>query len=119
VPDAARLVRDLGSRAWFALADGTLTPLVAGASGLTAPVPVADYLPVAPTPEPVPATSDAGFGIAITAAVLLFLVILAALFLLPRARAWRTPTDATSSPQAADEAAAASEFARAEPDAEV
>lgn len=119
VPDAARLVRDLGSHAWFALADDTLAPLVAGSSGVTAPVPVADYLPVAPTPAPEPGASDAGFGIAITAAVVLFLVILAALFLLPRVRAWRTPTEATSSPQAADEAAAASEFARPEPDPEV
>lgn len=92
VPDGARLVRDLGSRAWFALADDTLTPLVAGTSGVTAPVPVGDYEVVAPTPEPEPAVSDAGFGIAITAAVVLFLLILAVLFLLPRLRRSRDAT---------------------------
>ncbi len=86
VPDAARLVRDLGSRAWFALADGMLTPLAPGASGLTDPVPVEEYAVVAPAEEPEPASGDAGFGVAITAAAVLFAVILVALFLLPRMR---------------------------------
>ncbi len=86
VPAAARLVRDLGSSAWLALADDTLTPLVAGTSGLTAPVPLADYEVVAPQPEPEPEVTDAGLGIAVAAAVALFLVILVALYVLPRVR---------------------------------
>jgi hypothetical protein len=93
VPDAAQLVRDEGSAAWFALADDTLTALVAGTSGVADPVPVDDYAVVAPTPEPEPDTSDAGVGLAITAAVVLFLVILAALFLLPRVRTKKPPAE--------------------------
>ncbi|MFT4028817.1 MAG: hypothetical protein QM675_02985 [Protaetiibacter sp.] len=90
VPGNARLVEDAGSAAWFALADGTLTPLVAGTSGVTEPVPVDDYRVVAPTESPSQEVSDAGLGLAIAAVVVLFLVILLALFLLPRLR--RAPT---------------------------
>ncbi|PZQ89560.1 MAG: hypothetical protein DI534_07060 [Leifsonia xyli] len=95
VPADAQLVRDLGSDAWFALAGDTLTPLVAGTSGLTGPVPVADYRVVSPTPSPAPETSDAGFGVAVGVAVLLFVIILAALFLLPR---MRRPRDEPAAP---------------------
>lgn len=86
VPDAAQLVRDTGSSAWFALADDTATPLVSGSSGVTEPTPVDELMLTAPTTAPEAAPSDAGFGVALTAAIVLFLVILAALFLLPRVR---------------------------------
>jgi hypothetical protein len=75
VPDAAQLVRDVGSSAWFALADGTATPLAAGTSGVTGPTPVDELELVPPTPEPAPSTEDPGFGIAIAVAALLFAVV--------------------------------------------
>ncbi|MBW8872824.1 MAG: hypothetical protein JF618_11935, partial [Leifsonia sp.] len=40
VPPTAALVRDTTTGAWLALADGEVTPLIAGKSGLTGPVPV-------------------------------------------------------------------------------
>ena len=86
VPDAARLVRDAGTGAWLALEDGTLTPLVPGASGLTGPVPLDDYVVVVPMPEPAPEPTNEGLGIAIAAIVALFLVIVVALYVLPRVR---------------------------------
>ena len=66
VPDAAQLVRDDGSAAWFALQDGVLTPLVVGTSGIETPAPVADVALVPPASEqPVaPTEPNTGLGLA-------------------------------------------------------
>jgi hypothetical protein len=75
VPDDAQLVRDVGSAAWFALVDEIATPLVAGDSGVTEPMPVDELALTAPAPEPAPSTEDPGFGVAIAVAALLFAVV--------------------------------------------
>ena len=87
VPDAAQLVRDDGSAAWFALQDGILTPLVAGSSGVETPAPVADVALVPPTveqPAP-PSEPNTGLGLAIGVILLLVVVIGVALFVSSRA----------------------------------
>lgn len=88
VPDAAQLVRDLGSGGWFALTGQMLTPLAPGASGITEPVPLDAVRPVAPSAaeEPAPVNPNAGLGVAIVAAVLLLGVVIAALLIPGRRR---------------------------------
>lgn len=93
VPATAALVRDTTTGAWLALADGTVTPLVAGTSGLTGPVPV-DSLKLSPPHPASPATEpNTGLALAIGLVGLVVIVILVAL-LLPRARRTRTAADA-------------------------
>ena len=93
VPDAAQLVRDDGSAAWFALQDGLLTPLVAGASGLETPAPVAEVALVPPaTEQPIaPSEPNTGLGLAIGVLVLLVVVIGVALFVSSRRDRAREP----------------------------
>ncbi|MCS0499645.1 hypothetical protein [Protaetiibacter mangrovi] len=102
VPDDAQLVRDVGGSAWFALADGTLTPLVPGTSGVTTPTPVDEVVLVTPGPDPEPATSDSGFTVAVVVALLLLAVIVVAL-LLPR---WGRRADEGDEPPAEPDASA-------------
>jgi hypothetical protein len=84
VPDGASLVHDETSVAWLALAaDGTLTPLVAGTTGLSTPVPIDDIalLPAeggSPGDAGDPAT---GVGFAIAVILLLLAIIVVALVL--------------------------------------
>jgi len=88
VPDDAQLVRNAENAAWFALAGGTLTPLVSGESGVTEPTPVADVVLPSPAPDAPDAggEANAGIGVAIAAAVVLLGVVVAALLLPGRRR---------------------------------
>lgn len=82
VPDGASLVRDAESAAWLALAaDGTLTPLVPGSTGLSAPVPIDDVaiLPAAPSGSASSGDPGTGVGLAIAVVLLLLAVIVVAL----------------------------------------
>lgn len=91
VPDGSSLVRDDESRAWFALAaDGMLTPLLPGTTGLSTPVPVEDVAILPADPGTPAATGDLnpGVGFAIAVLVLLFAIIVVAL-VLPGMRARR------------------------------
>ncbi len=92
VPDAARLVHDLGSAAWFALADDTLTPLVTGSSGVTEPIPVDEVALQAPVADEPDAVDDSGgrIGLIVAVVVILVAVVVAALLLPGRRR--RKPT---------------------------
>lgn len=82
VPDGASLVRDAESAAWLALAaDGTLTPLVPGSTGLSTPVPIDDVaiLPAAPSGSASSGDPGTGVGLAIAVVLLLLAVIVVAL----------------------------------------
>jgi len=101
VPATAALVRDTTTGAWLALADGTVTPLVAGRSGLTKPTPVGS-LKLAPTaPAPLATTEpNTGLALAIGIVALLVIIIVVAL-LLPRGRRTKTAKGAVPSAAAA------------------
>jgi cbb3-type cytochrome oxidase subunit 3 len=81
VEKGSSLVHDAQSSAWLALAaDGTLTPLVPGSTGLSTPVPIDDVavLP-APSDGAPPSDSSAGAGFAIAVMVFLLVVIVVVL----------------------------------------
>jgi hypothetical protein len=107
VPDAAQLVRDDGSSAWFALQDGVLTPLVPGSSGLETPAPVDEValIPPASDAPPVPVESNTGLGLGI--GILALLVVVIAVALLVSARRDRPVDD---DPAAAEPASAADDL---------
>lgn len=95
VPDGASLVHDVESAAWLALAaDGTLTPLVPGSTGLSTPVPLDDVAILPASGGAEVSTGDPGTGVGFAIAVLLLLlaVIIVAL-IVPGLRA-RRKTDA-------------------------
>lgn len=103
IPDGASLVHDDVSRAWLALdADGIVTTLVAGSTGLTTPVPLDDIAlePSSGAPSDAAGDGGAGVGLAVGVVVLLILVIAAAL-VLPVVLRRRTPAD-DGEPPAAD-----------------
>lgn len=82
VPDGSSLVHDVESAAWLALAaDGTLTPLVPGSTGLSTPVPIDDVaiLPSTGGGDPVAGDPGTGVGFAIAVVLLLLAVIVVAL----------------------------------------
>lgn len=82
VPDGASLVHDADSQAWLALgADGILTPLVPGTTGLSTPVPVDDVaiLPAAGGGAVAAGDPNTGVGFAIAVVLLLLAVIVVAL----------------------------------------
>jgi len=85
VPDGSSLVHDAVSEAWLALAaDGTLTPLVPGTTGLSTPVPLDDIalLPSADGDAGAGAGDPGtGVGFAIAVIVLLLAIIVVALVL--------------------------------------
>ena len=86
VPATSALVRDATTHAWLALDGETVTPLVAGSSGLSKPTPVdALKLSDATAPAVAPAGSNAGLGLAIGAVGVIVIVIVIAL-LAPRRR---------------------------------
>lgn len=97
VPATAALVRDTTTGAWLALADGTVTPLVAGRSGLTGPVPVGS-LKLAPPAPASPSTTEPNTGLALAIGVvgLIVIVIVVALLLPRRRRASKNPQPATA-----------------------
>jgi hypothetical protein len=82
VPDGASLVHDRISAAWLALAaDGTLTPLVPGTTGLSTPVPIDDIalLPSENGADPTEGDPATGVGFAIAVILLLLAIIIVAL----------------------------------------
>ncbi len=87
VAASAALVRDNVTHAWFALADGTVTPLVAGSSGVTTPAPVAS-LKLSASASPPASTAggpNTGLGLALgIVAVIVVILLLALLFSLRR-----------------------------------
>ena len=86
VPATAALVRDPATGAWLALADGKVTPLVAGKSGLTKPVPVSS-LKLSPTTAPPIATTEPNTGLALAIGIVgLIVIIIVVALLLPRGR---------------------------------
>lgn len=107
VPEAARLVRDLGSDAWFALADEILTPLVPGTSGVTEPTVLDEVALVAAPSAPDAVAGDAteGLGVAIAVALVLLAVVTAALLLPGR----RTPVTEDTEPRPSESDPAADE----------
>ena len=86
VPATAALVRDPTTGAWLALADGKVTPLVAGKSGLTGPVPVGS-LKLAPSAAAPVATTEPNTGLALAIGIVaLIVIIIVVALLLPRRR---------------------------------
>jgi hypothetical protein len=86
VPATAALVRDPATGAWLALADGKVTPLVAGKSGLTKPVPVS-ALKLSPTTAAPIATTEPNTGLALAIGIVgLIVIIIIVALLLPRGR---------------------------------
>jgi len=108
VPVTAALVRDPATGAWLALADGTVTPLIAGKSGLTGPVPV-DSLKLAPASPAPTATTEPNTGLALAIGIVgLIVIIIVVALLLPRRRRGNRSSRA-------DEAVAPTHPATAEP----
>jgi hypothetical protein len=106
VPDGSSLVHDEISAAWLALAaDGTLTPLVPGTTGLSTPVPIDDIalLPSADSPDPDGGDPATGVGFAIAVILLLLAIIIVAL-VMPSLRR-KKPMDADGAELDGDEAA--------------
>jgi hypothetical protein len=102
IPDGASLVHDEVSVAWLALAaDGTLTPLVPGTTGLSTPVPIDDIalLPAEGGTEPPPGDPATGVGFAI-AVILLLLAIIVVALVAPGLRKKKEPVDADAEPAA-------------------
>jgi len=90
VPATAALVRDRATGAWLALADGTVTPLIAGKSGLTGPVPVDSLKLASASPAPIVTTEpNTGLALAIGIVGVIVIVVVVAL-LLPRRRRVKT-----------------------------
>ncbi|MEO6115828.1 MAG: hypothetical protein ABIP33_05540 [Pseudolysinimonas sp.] len=86
VPATAALVRDTTTGAWLALADGKVTPLVAGNSGLTGAVPV-NSLKLSPTSQTPIRTTEPNTGLALAIGVVgLIVIIIVVALLLPRGR---------------------------------
>lgn len=104
VADGSSLVRDAESSAWLALApDGTLTPLVAGSTGLSTPVPIDDVALLPADGGPPAAGGDPGTGIGFALAVLLLLIaVIVVALVLPGIRAKRgakTETETETEPE--------------------
>jgi len=118
VADGSSLVHDAESAAWLALAaDGTLTPLVPGSTGLSTPVPIDDVaiLPATTGSATPPGDPNTGVGFAIAVVLLLLAVIVVAL-IVPGLRkrpevADEETVDAGAAPLAAPVAPAALESA--------
>ncbi len=85
VPATAALVRDNATHAWLALDGGTVTPLVAGSSGLTTPAPVASLKLAAVASGAAAATTNTGLPV-VTGIVALFVLLTAVALLVSRGR---------------------------------
>ncbi|MGB3909053.1 MAG: hypothetical protein WBL06_01095 [Pseudolysinimonas sp.] len=103
VPDGSSLVHDVPSAAWLALAaDGTLTPLVPGSTGLSTPVPLDDVAILPAASGATPPNGDPGTGVGLAIGVLLFLLaVIVAVLVLPGVRTKKKKTDADVEPEAA------------------
>jgi hypothetical protein len=106
VADGSSLVHDLDSAAWLALAaDGTLTPLVPGTTGLTTPVPIDDVALLPPAGGAAGSGGDPGTGVGFAIAViLLLLVIIVVALVLPGRRKKKPDADAEHDADAAPDA---------------
>lgn len=117
VADGSSLVHDVESAAWLALAaDGTLTPLVPGTTGLSTPVPIDDVALLPPVGAPGASGGDPGTGVGFAiAVVLLLLVVIVGALLLPGLRAKKP--DAGAEPVTDEDTEPVAE-AEAEPEVE-
>ncbi len=88
VPATAALVRDTTTHAWLALDAGTVTPLIAGTSGLSTPAPVDSLTLSAGATPAAPRQPATGLVLAIVGVGVVVAVLLVTL-LLPRGRAAR------------------------------
>ena len=104
VPATAALVRDNAAHAWLALDSGTVTPLVAGSSGLTTPAPVASLKLASGASGPATTTTNTGLSFAL-GVVALLVVLTAVALLVSRGR----PARATRAGAPADVAGEAAE----------
>ena len=87
VPATAALVRDTSTGAWLALDGSTVTPLVAGRSGLTTPAPVASLTLSTSPATPAPAASEPHTGLALAIGLVgLIVVVIVVALLVPRGR---------------------------------
>lgn len=80
LPEGARLVNDDEREAWFSLEGETLTPLVAGSSGVATPITLATYRASLPTDsvDAAPAPPQSPSGLIIAGLVLVLIVLLLA-----------------------------------------
>lgn len=102
VPATAALVRDTTTGAWLALADGKVTPLIAGKSGLTSSVPVGT-LKLSPTRAAPIVVSEPNTGLAVAIGLVgLIVIIIVVALLMPRGR--RAKKGAAPAPAGADPA---------------
>ena len=93
VPATAALVRDPATGAWLALADGKVTPLVAGKSGISGPVPVSS-LKLAPTAAAPIVTTEPNTGLALAIGIVaLIVIVIVVALLLPRRRGAKKAPD--------------------------
>ena len=119
VPATAALVRDAATGAWLALADSTVTPLVAGKSGITAPVPVGS-LKLSPAAAAPIATTEPNTGLALAIGIVaLIVIVIVVALLLPRGRRAkrkaRRDTEPDAAPDAASELVTAADAVEPEP----
>ena len=80
LPEGAQLVNDPDREAWFSLEGDTLTPLVAGSSGVTTPITLSTYRASLPTnaPDASVAPAAAPSALIIVGLVLVLIVLLLA-----------------------------------------
>ena len=108
LPDGAQLVNDAEREAWFSLEGETLTPLVAGTSGVSEPIALDAYLPTTPT-DAAAAPSTAPDGLMIAGLILVLIVLALAVerfFPFWRRRAAAAQEDARQEPVEPAETAA-------------
>jgi hypothetical protein len=95
VEAGSSLVRDAQSAAWLALAaDGTLTPLVPGSTGLSTPVPLDDVALLPPPSDGMAPGGDPGTGVGLAIAVVLFLLAVIVVVLLVPVLRKKRPAEA-------------------------
>jgi hypothetical protein len=101
VANGSSLVHDVASAAWLALAaDGTLTPLVPGATGLSTPVPLDDVALLPPSSGTGQPGGDPGTGVGLAIAVLaLLLAVIVVALVVPGMRSKRKSADADAEPE--------------------
>ena len=115
VPATAALVRDTATGAWLALADSKVTPLVAGKSGLSGPVPVSS-LTLSPAAAAPVVTTEPNTGLALAIGIVaLIVLIIAVALLLPRGRRAAKKAHGKTPPDAAPEPVVPAEAVEPEP----
>ena len=103
VPDGSSLVHDEVSAAWLALAaDGTLTPLVPGTTGLSTPVPIDDIALLPPEGDTDSAAGDPATGVGFAIAVILLLLAIIIVALIVPSLRKKKPVDADGDAELAE-----------------